>query len=786
MLCSPRRDYGHEVMADAMDIPPAVAVHDVEALLGNPDKAAEEFSVTTPEEISAKYSGLSADALARIAALQARFRGNARRARLAKTRLSSAHAAGGAFAIFGLPDANEQLVTVIQCALGSSSLVGAGNLYVFSKHVGFHRPNGWTIWGPHKAITLLLPLDNVKEVRVKEEYVTAPGIAVRMRNGDEHWFGGMWAPSAASDAVWTAWKARQESRAKLALDTRQMLIATRDTSELTKQEIQIRSLRRCLKDLEDDARSNSDAKVALAKAQMRSEKLKEEIELLSASVTNLAAEHAEQRDLRVAQEAAARELKSRLEDETEQRARFERKVSDLAAECEEHRCRGEELRAHRQAVERRADEARARCVEVERAGEATASGLRVELENQKIEYARTASKLAETTSLLDAERADKASTMAALDTARKQNSAMDADNAILRKKVAVAEECVGEFDAKLVALEAKLIAADAMCATLRKEADVANKKAETFEKDLIRSRGEAERARSAVKEGADEWKEAMAACVAAERDAAAARAAESSARETSDKSRKELEESRARERTAREALADARVRLEKYQSEARESAAAAAEKVSVTGSALEETRTRSSKSEAEATRLAAQLEDANADAERLTDAVERQKQETYYLYTQYANCANQLEETKAALEREQEEVVRLHQSFAASKLALSSAAGSGQSLGGWYASPSPGGGVSAGSVNAPGSFGKENFRDGSLNAGSPLKPPSPDALFPSLGPDAFAKMTPSPAGKLASVLDVETPVSAGGGDVGSTGSPGTPRLASPEAESAAA
>jgi chromosome segregation ATPase len=341
-----------------------------------------------------------------------------------------------------------------------------------------------------------------------------------MRNGDEHWFGGMWAPSAASDAVWTAWKARQESRAKLALDTRQMLIATRDTSELTKQEIQIRSLRRCLKDLEDDARSNSDAKVALAKAQMRSEKLKEEIELLSASVTNLAAEHAEQRDLRVAQEAAARELKSRLEDETESRARFERKVSDLAAECEEHRCRGEELRAHRQAVERRADEARARCVEVERAGEATASGLRVELENQKIEYARTASKLAETTSLLDAERADKASTMAALDTARKQNSAMDADNAILRKKVAVAEECVGEFDAKLVALEAKLIAADAMCATLRKEADAANKKAETFEKDLIRARGEAERARSAVKEGADEWKEAMAACVAAERDAA--------------------------------------------------------------------------------------------------------------------------------------------------------------------------------------------------------------------------------------------------------------------------
>ena len=37
--------------------------------------------------------------------LQARFRGNARRARLMKSRLSSAHAAGGAFAIFGILDA---------------------------------------------------------------------------------------------------------------------------------------------------------------------------------------------------------------------------------------------------------------------------------------------------------------------------------------------------------------------------------------------------------------------------------------------------------------------------------------------------------------------------------------------------------------------------------------------------------------------------------------------------------------------------------------------------------
>ena len=139
-------------------------------------------------DFAQKYSRLSASDLARVVSLQARFRGNARRARLMKSRLSSAHAAGGAFAIFGLPDANERLITVIPCSLGSSSLVGAGNLYVFSKHVGFHRPNGWSLWGPHKAITLLL-LDHVATVRVEEEYVTAPGVTVRMRNGDDHWFG---------------------------------------------------------------------------------------------------------------------------------------------------------------------------------------------------------------------------------------------------------------------------------------------------------------------------------------------------------------------------------------------------------------------------------------------------------------------------------------------------------------------------------------------------------------------------------------------------------------------
>ena len=781
VLGSPGRDHGREAMADAMEIPYAAAGNDVKA----PDAPGDDPAAPVAD-FAQKYSRLSASDLARVVSLQARFRGNARRARLMKSRLSSAHAAGGAFAIFGLPDANEQLITVIPCSLGSSSLVGAGNLYVFSKHVGFHRPNGWTLWGPHKAITLLLPLDHVATVRVKEEYVTAPGVTVRMRNGDDHWFGGMWSPVAASDAVWTAWKARAEHRASLALAARNALVSTRDVSELTKADLQIRSLRACLKDLEADAKRNSDAASALANAQARSERLKDEIELLSASITRLAAEHAEQRDLRVAEEVKARELKLELEEERDLRRRAERKAADLAAECEEHRCRAEEHRAAREADARRADEARTRCADVELRGEEVASSLRVDLERRDIELARVTSRLAETTQTLETERGATAAHAATAEARLVERDAATSERDSLRKKLAAAEESAGELDAKLAQAEAKLIAADAMNAELRAEADAAKKRAEALEKDLHRARGEAERARAAVKEGADEWKEAMAACTAAERDAAAARGAEALARETADKSRVALEESRARERAAREALADARVRLERSQSEANESVAAAEEKAKTTALALAQERERVEASEAEASKLAAKLEDADADVDRLRDAVERQKQETYYLYTQYANCANQLEETKAALEREQEEVVRLHQSFAASKLALSSAAGSGASLGGWYGGGSPG--VSAGSVNAP--AGEEKNASPSPSPSTtparssfPNQPPSPELLFPSLGPGAFAEMTPSPTYEPGKTTGGIGAVATGGAD---SGSPGTPEQASPEAGAAVA
>ena len=82
-----------------MEIPYAAAGNDVKA----PDAPGDDPAAPVAD-FAQKYSRLSASDLARVVSLQARFRGNARRARLMKSRLSSAHAAGGAFAIFGILD----------------------------------------------------------------------------------------------------------------------------------------------------------------------------------------------------------------------------------------------------------------------------------------------------------------------------------------------------------------------------------------------------------------------------------------------------------------------------------------------------------------------------------------------------------------------------------------------------------------------------------------------------------------------------------------------------------
>ena len=89
------------------------------------------------------------------------------------------------------------------CNLGSTSLIGAGSLYVFDKHLAYHNPAVSTFMGlvPCKPVKMLLPFRDVRSFKTKEEYFTSPGVVATMKNGDQHWWGGMYFPSAVAGTV---------------------------------------------------------------------------------------------------------------------------------------------------------------------------------------------------------------------------------------------------------------------------------------------------------------------------------------------------------------------------------------------------------------------------------------------------------------------------------------------------------------------------------------------------------------------------------------------------------
>lgn len=142
----------------------------------------------------------------------------------------------------------------------------------------------------------------------------------------------------------------------------------------------------------------------------------------------------------------------------------------------------------------------------------------------------------------------------------------------------------------------------------------------------------------------------------------------------------------ARESAAREDLTELRISHERLQQKFRDKTAAALEKQSKAEAALMEERHKAEMANKAAQDRIGKLDRAQVEAahhiRRLTESLERQKQETYHLYTNYAQVASQLEDTKTALEREQEEIVRMHQSLAQQKSAIASAAGSGYGMGG--------------------------------------------------------------------------------------------------------
>ena len=153
------------------------------------------------------------------------------------------------------------------------------------------------------------------------------------------------------------------------------------------------------------------------------------------------------------------------------------------------------------------------------------------------------------------------------------------------------------------------------------------------------------------------------------------------ARDLSERTEGEVSEWIKRERDAKEELTEIRVAHERLQQEFRDKTASASERVARADRETAETRHKAETTEArhreKIERLTRALQEKEHEARRLAEALDRQKQETYYLYTNYADVTNQLEDTKTRLEREQEESIRMHQGFAAQKMQLSGAAGAG-------------------------------------------------------------------------------------------------------------
>ena len=242
------------------------------------------------------------------------------------------------------------------------------------------------------------------------------------------------------------------------------------------------------------------------------------------------------------------------------------------------------------------------------------------------------------------------------------------------------------LETKLDEKEQALSEATLQNTTLRAELQALAKHQERLADAADHAREEAERARGAAKEGSTEYKAAVAAMTIAERDAAAARAAEAMARDFTTRTQSDIKDVVARESAAREDLVELRISHERLQQEFRDKTAAAVEKQSRAELVLMEERHRSEMGQKASKDRIDGLERSGQEAayniRQLTESLERQKQETYYLYTNYTQVATQLEDTKVALEREQEDMMRMHQGLAQQKMAIAGAAGAGMGVGG--------------------------------------------------------------------------------------------------------
>ena len=173
---------------------------------------------------------------------------------------------------------------------------------------------------------------------------------------------------------------------------------------------------------------------------------------------------------------------------------------------------------------------------------------------------------------------------------------------------------------------------------------------ERLAKDADHARAEAERARASAKEGSASSCRRRGGFGGGTRRLRRRARRRRLARDINARSQTDVAEWIARERDAKEDLVELRVSHERLQQEFRDKTANALEKLAAAERTLLEERHKSETRDTSNRDRIAQLERVRVDAEhetrRLREALERQKQETYHLYANHANVANQLEDAK--------------------------------------------------------------------------------------------------------------------------------------------
>ena len=381
-----------------------------------------------------------------------------------------------------------------------------------------------------------------------------PGVVVELKNGVEHWWGGMMFPTAVCDAITKAWKGKSETTAAMAMQARSqaaLTAASKQTGKVSRLESQVSSLQGKIGDLEAEVKREQEAgemtrgklsatTAALAaetegrvaerraadraheEAQATVAKLRSDIGNLNERIARSEMEAAEQKSARMKEEAANQALGAELAGERE-RARVA--AEEAARQSAEATRRFNE---YKDGADRRHVEISARCEEARANKEAAVKAL----EEAQLSHAATEKEMANAVSdmRLEAEKAQWA-----LETAKA--AAKTSHEALERERDA--------YERKVTEQRAKKTAQKESIESLRLDKDNAEREALTLHARLDEAKKQAELATqelASFKEGRDresqrvdsevaERQEALRLRAIAETAAVSAREAEKYARE---------------------------------------------------------------------------------------------------------------------------------------------------------------------------------------------------------------------------------------------------------------